>query len=84
MQIQWTEEDALYIATRSNRYPGATDVEEGWRHEVLADPRLLTVEPYPASRMGASAFIGWSAGAGRVLLVLAYRDLDGELHGLNA
>ena len=34
--------------------------------------------------MGASAFVGWSPSAGRVLLVLAYQDLDGNLHGLNA
>jgi len=39
---------------------------------------------YPRSRMGASAFVGWSPSAGRVLLVLAYQDLDGNLHGLNA
>lgn len=35
-------------------------------------------------KVTAPGRIGWSAGAGRVLLVLAYRDLDGELRGLNA
>lgn len=52
--------------------------------EVLTDARMIAVTPYPRSRMGASAFIGWSPSAGRVLLVLAYRDLNGDLHGLNA
>jgi hypothetical protein len=28
--------------------------------------------------------IGFSASAGRVLVVIAYRDLDGDLHGMNA
>ncbi|MBV8933979.1 MAG: hypothetical protein JOZ47_21440 [Kutzneria sp.] len=32
----------------------------------------------------ASGFIGYSASAERVLVVIAYRDLDGELHGMNA
>lgn len=34
--------------------------------------------------MGASRFIGHSPSAGRVLVVIAYRDVDGELHGVNA
>ena len=42
------------------------------------------VEPDPKSRMGASRFIGWSPLAGRVLVVIAYRDVDGDLHGINA
>lgn len=37
-----------------------------------------------ASRVGASGFIGYSPSAGRVLVVIAYRTLDGELHGMNA
>jgi hypothetical protein len=32
----------------------------------------------------ALAIIGYSAGAGAVLAVLAYRDLDGDLHGMTA
>lgn len=84
MEIGWAEEDAVYIRTRSHRYRGALDIDVEWTREVLADDRLVEVAPYPASRMGVSAFIGWSAGAGRVILVLGYRDLDGDLHGLNA
>ncbi|MEI2765668.1 MAG: hypothetical protein V9F82_08300 [Dermatophilaceae bacterium] len=34
--------------------------------------------------MGASRFIGYSHSAGRVIVVVAYRDLDGDLHGINA
>ena len=45
---------------------------------------MMTLEPDPKSRMGASRFIGHSPSAGRVLVVIAYRDLDGELHGVNA
>ncbi len=84
MHIEWAEEDATYIASRSHRYPGALDIDVDWTREALADPRLVAVVPYPRSRMGASGLVGWSHSAGRVLLVLAYQDLDGELHGLNA
>lgn len=41
-------------------------------------------EPDPKSRMGASRFIGFSVGAQRVLVVIAFRDADGDLHGINA
>jgi hypothetical protein len=34
--------------------------------------------------VGASGFIGFSPSAGKVLVVIAYRDLDGDLHGVNA
>ena len=34
--------------------------------------------------MGAARFIGYSPGAVRVLVVIAYRDLDGDVHGVNA
>jgi hypothetical protein len=45
---------------------------------------MLVLAPYPSSRVGALGFIGWSPSAGRVLVVIAYEDLDGDLHGLNA
>ncbi len=38
----------------------------------------------PESRIGASGFIGWSPTASRVLVIIAYRDLDGDLHVINA
>lgn len=44
----------------------------------------MRVVPYPRSRVGAAAFIGYSAAADRVLGVIAYEDLDGDWHGMNA
>lgn len=73
-----------YIASRSSRYPDALDIAPDWTSEVLADADLVALEPDPKSRMGASRFIGHSPSAGRVLVVIAYRDLDGDLHGVNA
>ena len=45
---------------------------------------MVEVTPYPRSRLNASAFIGWSSGAQHVLVVIGYRDLSGELHGMNS
>lgn len=75
MVFHWHAEDAEYIGSRSQRYPGALDIEPEWTQEVLSDPNLVEVTPYRRSRIGASAFIGRSPGAQRILLVLAYRDL---------
>ena len=60
------------------------DVEPSWTQEVMSDPDLVAFEPDPKSRIGAGRFIGTSVGAGRVLVVIAYRDIDGDLHGINA
>jgi hypothetical protein len=84
VELWWAEEDADYIRSRSARYPGAVDLEPEWTQEVMADEHLVELSPYPALRVGASGFIGWSTSAGRVLVVIAYRDLDDELHGMNA
>jgi len=80
----WTDEDAAYIQSRSQRYPRALDIDLDWIREALADPFLTEVTPYPRSRLNASAFIGWSNGAQHVLVVIGYRDLEGDLHGMNA
>lgn len=50
----------------------------------MNDVDLLALEPDTKSRMGASRFIGHSPSTERVLVVIAYRDLDGDLHGINA
>ena len=84
MELWWTGEDADYIRSRSSRYPGAVDLDPEWTQEVMADEHLIELSPYPASRVGASGFIGWSTSAARVLVVIAYRALNGELHGMNA
>ncbi len=68
----------------SRRYPSALDIEWDWTREVLADMNVVELSPYPGLRVGASGFVGYSSRAERVLVVIAYRDLDGDLHGLNA
>lgn len=80
----WADEDADYIRGRSTRYLGALNVEPAWTQEVMADEHLVELSPYPSSRVRALGFLGYSPSAGRVLVVIAYRDLDGELHGMNA
>lgn len=84
MRLFWADEDAAYIRSRSSRYPAALDIEVPWTWEVLADAQLIELAPYPSSRVGASGFIGFSPSVGKVLVVIAYRDLDGDLHGMNA
>lgn len=82
--LTWDEDSARYIRTRSQRYPGALDIDPNWTAEVLADPDLVAFEPDPKSRVGGSRFIGDSPSTGMVLVLIAYRDLDGDLHGVNA
>lgn len=82
--LNWDEESEAYIKTRGERYPGGSGVEPGWTQQVMDDPDLAAFEPDPKSRMGASRFIGYSDSAGRVLVVIAFRDADGDLHGINA
>lgn len=84
VKLWWADEDAAYIRNRSSRYAGALDVEPAWTEEVMADEHLVELSPYPSSRVQASGFVGYSGSASRVLVVIAYRDLDGELHGMNA
>lgn len=59
-------------------------MEPDWTMEVMDDAELLALEPDPKSRMGAARFIGWSSAGGRVLTVIAFRDADGDLYGINA
>ena len=82
--LTWDAESANYVRARSQRYPAGVDLEPEWATEVMEDPELVAFEPDPKSRIGASRFIGWSPTAARVLVLIAYRDLDGALHGLNA
>lgn len=72
-------ESVAYICSRSRRYSGAADLRPEW-----TDPDLVALEPDPKARIGASRFIGHSFSAARVLVVIAYRDLDNALHGVNA
>jgi hypothetical protein len=69
--LWWREEDALYIQTRSSRYPGATDIEPAWTIEAAADPRRIVLDPDPKSRSGAVRIIGYSPDAGFVITIIA-------------
>jgi len=82
--VGWSEPDASYIRSRSQRYSGAIDIEPAWTQEALDDPELVAFEPDPKSRVGAARFIGESPACGLLIVVIAYRDLDGVLHGVNA
>ena len=82
-ELNWDDESVAYIRSRGDRYPGGGGVEPSWAQEVMDDPDLAAFEPDPKSRMGASRFIGFSTAAGRVLVVIAFRDADGDLHGIN-
>jgi hypothetical protein len=63
VRFYWDDADAAYISSRSSRYPGALDIDPDWTQEVLEDERLGVLDPYPASRIGASGFIARSASA---------------------
>ena len=82
-EIPWDPDAVAYVRSRGDRYPDGLDIEPQWTQEVMADVNLLALEPDPKSRTGASRFIGRSRSAGRVLVEIAYRDLDGDLHGIN-
>lgn len=82
--IHWDAESGEHIRSRSQRYPGAKDLDPDWTQEVLEDPEMVFFDRDPESRVGASRFIGESPSAGSVLVVIAYRDLDGDPHGVNA
>jgi hypothetical protein len=83
VEVAWSDASAQYLA-RSQRYPGAADLEVEWATEAVNDVDAVQVDPYWASRVNALAIIGYSTGAGAVLVVLAFRDLDGDLHGMTA
>lgn len=79
-ELNWDAESEAYIRTRSARYRDGLDIEPVWTQEVLIDADMVAFEPDPKSRVGAARFVGRSSSAGRVLVVIAYRDL----HGVNA
>ena len=69
--LWWRKEDADYIRHRSDRYPGATDIEVDWTLEAANDPRRIVRDPDPKSRTGAVRIIGYSPAAGFVLTIIA-------------
>jgi hypothetical protein len=68
--LWWDDEDADYIRRRSDRYPGALNIEPEWTLEAAADPRAIVRDPDPKSRTGAIRLIGYSPSAGFVLTVI--------------
>lgn len=68
--LWWNEEDADDIRRRSDRYPGALNIEPEWTLEAVADPRVIVRDPDPRSRIGAMRLIGYSPSAGFVLTVI--------------
>ncbi|MEO8888406.1 MAG: hypothetical protein ABI429_03815 [Jatrophihabitantaceae bacterium] len=83
MEVMWSDDAAGHLA-RSQRYRDAIDFQLDWTREAANDVDAVQVDPYWTSRVNALAVIGYSPGAGAVLVVLAYRDLDGDLHGMSA
>ena len=69
--LWWRDEDADYIRHRSDRYPGATDLDVDWTLEAAADPRRVVHDPDPKSRSGAVRIIGYSSSAGFVITIIA-------------
>lgn len=69
--LWWRDEDSQYIRHRSDRYPGATNIEPGWTLEAAADSRRIVYDPDPKSRTGAIRIIGYSPSAGFVVTVIA-------------
>lgn len=70
-ELWWRDEDAEYIRHRSDRYPGATNIEPDWTLEAAADPHRIVHDPDPKSRTGAIRIVGYSPGAGFVITVIA-------------
>ena len=69
-KLWWEDEDAAYIRGRSDRYPGAIDIEPEWTLEAADDPRRVLRNPDPVSRTGAIRLIGYSPTAGFVITVI--------------
>jgi hypothetical protein len=68
--LWWRDSEADYIRRRSERYPGATNIEPDWTLESARDPRRVVLDPDPKSRSGAIRLIGFSPSAGFVITVI--------------
>lgn len=84
-RIEWSEESALHIGSRSARYPDATDILPTWTAEVVNDPDRLVDEPDLKSAYANSVrIVGYSPTARMVITVVALRDSHGVLRGATA
>jgi hypothetical protein len=69
--LWWRDADAEYIRRRSDRYPGAVNIEPAWTWEAATDPRRIERDPDPKSRAGAVRITGYSPSAGFVITIIA-------------
>lgn len=69
-EVWWEDEDADHIRRRSQRYPGATDIDPAETREAAADPYRIVREPDPKSHRGYIRLIGYSPTADAVLTVI--------------
>ena len=84
-RIEWDDEAAAHIRTRSARYPGDTDIDPDWTAEAVNDPQRLVDEPDPKSRhLNSVRTTGYSPTAQMVITVVALRDAQGIQHGATA
>jgi uncharacterized DUF497 family protein len=71
-----------YIASRSVRHPGDTDIELTWADEAFEDDDALVDSPDPASKSGKTdRLVGYSPTARMVIVVIYLRE---ERIGVNA
>jgi hypothetical protein len=68
--LWWRDADAEYIRRRSERYPGATNIQPDWTLQAAADPRAIVRDPDPKNNIGAIRIIGYSPSAGVVITVI--------------
>jgi hypothetical protein len=68
--LWWPDEQADYIRSRGERYPGAAGVDAEWTLQAAADPQRIVRDPDPKSRTGAIRIVGFSRGAGFVVTVI--------------
>ena len=73
-----------YIATRSARRPGDTDIDSAWADEAYTDEARVVFDPDYASKTGRSVrTIGYSPTAGFIITVITVVE-EGHLWGVNA
>lgn len=73
-----------YIATRSARRPGDTDIDPAWADEAYTDEARVVFDPDYASKTGRSVrTIGYSPTAGFIITVITVVEA-GHLWGVNA
>lgn len=84
IDLTWTPEAENHIRTRSDRYPGAHDIDPAWTLEAANDPDRVWIEPDPKSIDGRGVrIIGYSRSSRMVVTVIALRA-DDRLYGQTA